>query len=240
MPKIKFIDNPANYEYVTNKVLRCRKANIIEDIAKYQAASPSAYLYLRGIEFVKGGGLINDEYLVSLEVYKPKQAAKCLEDEVNRLKEQLQNAEQRLEQYKQSIVFIPIEKQPFWFLDSSGNAINEFYTASCDEPKVKFGNCFRYADEATVASKQILVTRRLKALARELNKGLAIDWGNTKEKKYYISMDFSNDNKEGIIKLNCTTFSRAAGVIYCLDDKFLQSALEVIGEEDLTDYLKWN
>ena len=50
---------------------------------------PDTYLYIRSIEFVKGGGIINDEYEVHLEVYKAKQPCKCLEDEVNSLKLQL-------------------------------------------------------------------------------------------------------------------------------------------------------
>ena len=72
MAKLKFIDNPSNYEYVTNKLIRCRKATIIEDILKYQNKVPDTYLYIRSIEFVKGGGIINDEYEVHLELYKAK------------------------------------------------------------------------------------------------------------------------------------------------------------------------
>jgi hypothetical protein len=238
MAKLKFIDNPSNYEYVTNKLIRCRKATIIEDILKYQNKVPDTYLYIRSIEFVKGCGIINDEYEVHLEVYKAKQPCKCLEDEVNNLKIKLENAEKRLEQYKKTVVFMPIEKEPFWFLDASGNPINDGFTASCDQGKLDFGNCFRCLDDAVVASKQILIYRKLRAVAKELNEGIPIDWFNNKQKKFFISAD--PDNKELKLVQNCTTYNNIAGVVYCLSDRFLNSCVETIGRDDIMDYIKWN
>ena len=238
MAKIRFIDNPSNYEYVTNKLIRCRKATIIEDIEKYQITVPNTYLYLRSIDFVKGAGIINDEYEVHLEVYKPKQPAKTLEEEVTRLQKQLEAAQKRLENYKQSIVFLPVEKEPFWFLDSSGNPISECYTNSCDKPIVDFGYCFRCLEDAVIASKFIFITRRLKAIARELNQGSSINWLDGKQKKYYIACDYSK--KEPALKLCDTTNNKSSGTVYCLSNKFLEVAEDRLTKQSLLDYLKWN
>lgn len=238
MAKIRFIDNPSNYEYVTNKLIRCKKNTIIEDIEKYQSTVPNTYLYLRSIDFVRGSGIFNDEYEVHIEVYKPKQPCTCLEEEVLRLQNQLQQAQQRLENYKQSIVFIPVEKEPFWFLDSSGNPISESYTNSCDKPKVDFGNCFRCLEEAVVSSKFIYITRKLKSIARELNQGSTIDWNNSKQKKYYICLDTSK--KDSVLKLNEAFTVKSTGTVYCLNNKFLEVCIERLSQQSLMDYLKWN
>ena len=237
MGKLNFIDNPSNYEYVTNKLIRCRKATIIEDILKYQNKVPDTYLYIRSIAFVKGGGIINDEYEVHLEVYKAKQPVKCLEDEVNKLKQLLENAEKRLEHYKQTIVFTPIEEEPFWFLDASGNAMNEAFKSSCDQGKLEYGNCFRCLQDAVMESKRISISRKLRCLAKELNQGVDINWNNNKQKKYFIACE-PNDSEFKLV-LSCTTYHNAAGVIYCLSDKLLNEAIERIGRDELMEYLQW-
>ena len=133
---------------------------------------------------------------------------------------------------------MPMEKEPFWFLDASGNAINDGFTPSCDQGKLDFGNCFRCLDDEVIASKKILIYRKLRAVAKELNEGIPIDWFNKKQKKFFISAD--PEDKELKLVQNCTTYNNIAGVVYCLSDRFLTACIDTIGREDIMDYIKWN
>ena len=71
-------------------------------------------------------------------------------------------------------------------------------------------------------------------LAEELNKGEEINWGNMYQEKYCIYYD-------AITKTLCDAIYKrfkAIGQIYCLNENFLEIALERIGKERLEKLFK--
>jgi len=75
------------------------------------------------------------------------------------------------------------------------------------------------------------IEQKLKDIALRLNDGRKIDWNNAVQKKYNICYDY---NFMGF--LQGSTYDTNFGLVCCLSDKFLEVALEEIGEEDLKFY----
>ena len=93
------------------------------------------------------------------------------------------------------------------------------------------GNYFKTREEAEIYKRKLIIGQQIKDIVLELNAGVKVNWGNDIQKKYYIQYDF-NHNEFGMIE---SLFLRKA-TIYCLSDKFLETVLERIGEEDLKFY----
>jgi len=79
--------------------------------------------------------------------------------------------------------------------------------------------------------KRLLIEQRIKDIALLLNDGRKIDWKDDAQRKYHIYYD--NYNEEFRIDY---LYSNQLECVFCLSDKFLETALEYIGEEDLKFY----
>ena len=74
----------------------------------------------------------------------------------------------------------------------------------------------------------------LEDIARRLNKGKKIDWGNLSQSKYFIYLN----NEDDELGYNNSGLHKFQGVVYCLDTWFLDVAIQEIGEERLKKYLR--
>lgn len=108
--------------------------------------------------------------------------------------------------------------------------------SDCDESNDEFdinryamGNYFQTGEEAMNTVRKIGIYTQLKDLALRLNEGEEIDWENVDQVKYFIYCDIENNE----LKLDCRTISKNIGNIYCLNNRFLEIALQEIGEEKL-------
>ena len=102
-----------------------------------------------------------------------------------------------------------------------------------DNFRYSIGNYFETEEQAENYKEKLLIEQELKDIAMELNKGEKIDWDDMQE-KYYLSYDLDHYD---LLDLN--TYSvKDQGAIHCLDKDFKDVAIERIGEERLTKYLK--
>lgn len=98
----------------------------------------------------------------------------------------------------------------------------------------KTRNYFKTKEEAEEYREKLKTYYDLMDLADELNGDRKIDWKNKNQKKYYIYYDYYS-NKIYIERIyGC----KGIGQIYCLDENFLDIALERIGEDRLEKLFK--
>lgn len=154
-------------------------------------------------------------------------------DEINKTKEHLANIEKMLE--KGDEMWKPEKGEMFYYLNSYNMAISETWDASySDAGHYNIYNCFKTREKAEQEAENILIRRQLEDIARRLNKGKKPDWIKCYQKKYYLGYDQVNSK----ITLEYRTTIIAQGTVFCLDDKFLNVAIQEIGEERLIKYLR--
>lgn len=121
-------------------------------------------------------------------------------------------------------------------VNSWGIVYNQIWTNySSDQNRYDFYNCFQTCEEAVAESEKILVRRMLEDIARRLNKGKKINWNDDYQFKYYITWSAS-----GEILKQCGNYPATVneGVVYCLDENFLDVARREIGEDRLVKYIR--
>lgn len=153
-------------------------------------------------------------------------------EEINKTKQHLANMEKILKEYNYER-WKPKDNEKFWYIDSSGS-VNYCLFMSETESRFKNYNCFQTKEQAELEAEKILIRRQLEAIAQRLNKGRKIDWANTTQRKYFIYFNHYCDR----IELDNSRVHQIQGVIYCLDEKFLDVALKEIGEGRLKKYLR--
>lgn len=155
-------------------------------------------------------------------------------EEINKTKEHLANMEKMLEECEYER-WKPEKGKMFYFLNSYNKAISETWDSDySDAGHYNIYNCFQAREEAETEAEKILVRRMLEDIARRLNKGKKPDWIKCYQKKYSLGYDQVNSK----ITLECRTTIIAQGTVFCLDDKFLNVAIQEIGEERLKKYLR--
>lgn len=155
-------------------------------------------------------------------------------NEINKTKEHLANMEKMLakceyERWK------PKNDELYYYVSDIGRvseARNHGWSPSINFEE--FYNCFRSEKQAEAEAEKILIRRQLEDIARRLNKGRNIDWFKCYQKKYYLGYSYINSR----ITRECRTTMIAEGAVYCLDENFLDVALEEIGKERLRKYLR--
>ena len=158
------------------------------------------------------------------------QKIKEIEKQLEELKEQL-TEEDKKDKYKRKR-----------YRGDSYCSLDEFgYITSCidlnskiDNFSYSIGNYFETEEQAKNYKEKLLIEQELKDIAMELNKGKEIDWEDSNQYKYYLYYNFSNNE----ISYRSYMIIKLQGIIYCLDINFKDVAIERIGEERLTKYLK--
>lgn len=155
-------------------------------------------------------------------------------NEIKKTKEHLANMEKMLAECEYER-WKPKENEEFYLVDMFNEAwIDRVTGTTMDEKLYKVYNCFQTREQAETEAEKILVRRMLENIARRLNKGKKPDWIKCYQKKYYLGYDQVNSK----ITLECRTTIIAQGTVFCLDDKFLNVAIQEIGEERLKNYLR--
>ncbi len=158
-----------------------------------------------------------------------------LQNEINKTKKHLANMEKMLAECEYER-WKPKEREPYFFFTSYGAIETTTFNNKNegDMLRYNFYNCFQTKKQAEAETEKILVRRMLEDIARRLNKGEKIDWNNPSRCKYYIYLDTENDKMEYDSDIQCKT----QGAVYCLDQDFLDVAIQEIGEERLKKYLR--
>lgn len=154
-------------------------------------------------------------------------------EEINKAEEHIANMKKMLakcecERWKPEI------NEPYYYINQAGEVVQDRNdNATIDTERYNFYNCFQTREQAEAKSERILVGRQLEDIAQRLNKGVKIDWEDSKQRKYSIIFD-ARDRK---FVRDCNRYAVISSV-YCLDENFLDVALEEIGKERLAKYLK--
>lgn len=157
-----------------------------------------------------------------------------LVQEIAKTKEQLDKLQKALENKKYGR-WQPEIRERYYSFDSCGAIYHCEWNNDCiDQKRNNFYGCFKTREEAKSEAEKILVRRQLEDIARRLNKNETPNWCDYDQLKYYIYYSFQTN------ELKCTGqwLCKLAGVVYCLDEKFLDVAIQEIGEERLKRYLK--
>lgn len=154
-------------------------------------------------------------------------------NEIDKTKEHLAKMMRMLQESKNQR-YKPKEHELFWYLDAWNRpCVRNYIGASvCCNESFKNYNCFQTKQEAEVEAEKILIRRQLEDIARRLNKGQKIDWGNDEQSKHCIELYRNN------IITHFYYSHKTQGTVYCLDKNFKDIAIQEIGEERLEAYLR--
>ena len=157
-----------------------------------------------------------------------------LQNEIEKARVHLANMEKMLKQCEFER-WKPKIDDIFYSVDGYGQVKCVYF---CDDQSCRMlyenFNCFKTYEQAKVEAEKILVRRMLEDIARRLNEGEKIDWGNIKQCKYFIGVQ---EGYAGILSDTEYKFKHQ-GVVYCLKADFLKVAKSEIGEERLKKYLR--
>lgn len=130
-----------------------------------------------------------------------------------------------------------LDGEDYYYVDTSLNTIENDKEWHFDEDDIRFysGNYFDTREEAEKFARVLNTRSKLRKLALELNQGKTMDFGYDSGWKYYLWYSYM-DNE---IKQQSVEWGKEAEVIYCLDKKFIDIAIERIGKKRLTEYLTY-
>lgn len=119
-----------------------------------------------------------------------------------------------------------------YFFDSFGEYINDTdKIGKALQDSINYVSYYISKEACEKALKRKEIENKLRLLAFELNRNREIDWSDYKD-KYYICYEAQYH----LIVLQLTNTYKGMN-IYCYSEKFRNKAIELIGEEDLKDYL---
>ena len=127
------------------------------------------------------------------------------------------------------------EEEDYYYIDEYGEIADDYDTENLkDNFCYKTRNYFETEDEAQIYLDNINTYYDLMDLAEELNNGEEINWKNNKQEKLFIFYDNGNDE----FTTGYCNYFKHIGEIYCLNENFLEIALEKIGKERLEKLFK--
>lgn len=145
------------------------------------------------------------------------------------VKSQLKEFQEKENSFKREIYY------KYYYLNDCGEIETETdddYPA--DNFKYSIGNYFETEEQANNYEEKLLIEQELKDIAMELNKGEEIDWDDVNQEKTSLGYNVLAN----LIQCSYDYLFKHQGTIYCLDKNFKDIAIERIGKERLTKYLK--
>jgi hypothetical protein len=130
----------------------------------------------------------------------------------------------------------PQKGETYYYVDSNVEQ-NSSYCYGDDQfldIKFKNFNLFKTPEEAKKVARRIKIENQLECIAKRLNNGREIDWTDSHQPKYYLSID--NSKEKLFVDLEVTV--KRQGIIYCLDASFLDVAKREMNMTELLEYMK--
>ena len=195
-----------------------------------------------GVSFIKELEKHSESFIKKLEKDREtqkKESKTMNKDELQTLIQDLQNqleeAQEKLENLDKYGRFKPKEGETYYYVDSNSCISLTTFNSSCvnDYNKYKSYNCFETQEEAQKEANKILIRRKLEDIARRLNGNEKINWNNCSQIKYHIMYNFERACFDYVINYKYID----EGTIYCLNKNFLNEAIKEIGEQELKDYI---
>ena len=218
------------------------------------------YMFVEGMEEYKGKEFIIDK--VCTNYYRLKNIYYCWTDEMlepierekNNMNIEELNLEYKnkmdalMEEYKTKAKELAEEEpfiregQRYFSIDSVTFKVNNYcyYCDEWDESILECGNCYPFTDEnrEQVEKEVNLIAERRKLqsememFARQNND--KFDWRNTNQKKWYLYIDYTENN----IRKGYILCSRHFNTVYFTSEEIAQQALEKFGDRIRELYLK--
>lgn len=254
--KIYEVEYEMDFKSVTGKKL----ANILYDLRrgfnkdKYcivMQLSKSLYNMRKKDDYVKIKLIVVDQKYNRIswafkEVFnsmKKKQETEPIDEkqkilnDVEEAQRKLDEARKKLDEYNTGYKrWKPKNNEVYYYVISNGMVGRDYQNDNftTDIKRYDFYNCFKTREEAKQEAENILVRRMLEDIAKRLNKGQKIDWGDEDQAKFFIFLDC----KTHLIERASNLRNKTQGVVHCLDRNFKDVAIKEIGEERLKKYLR--
>lgn len=155
--------------------------------------------------------------------------------------EEISKAEEHIANMKKMLVKREYERwkpeinEPYYYINHICGVVQDRNdNTDIDTERYNFYNCFQTREQAKAEVEKILVRRQLEDIARRLNKDEKIDWNNQEREKHCLAYD----NNDKCICQAVNKFTIRQGTVYCLDENFKDIAIQEIGKEQLTKYLR--
>ena len=127
-------------------------------------------------------------------------------------------------------------REVYYFVDKDTETIRRSSEDNheVDEFRYKTRNYFKTKEEAKKYLDNINTYYELMDLAEELNAGEIVDWENQNQLKYYIILDVDINKLCQITNYSYKNLRQ----IYCLNNNFLEIALEKFGKKKLKQFFR--
>lgn len=155
-------------------------------------------------------------------------------EEINKTKEHLANMEKILAECEYER-WKPKTGETYYSISETGSIIEACdWLGTIAKTRGDFYNIFQTREQAEAEAEKILVRRQLEDIARRLNKGEKIDWNDYNQFKFSLYYNYERN----ILDFTMDCKYRKQGAVYCLNNDFLDVAIQEIGEERLKKYLR--
>lgn len=134
-----------------------------------------------------------------------------------------------VEEVKENKRWKPEIDEAYYCIDYGDIDLERWDNDETDQYRYDIRNCFKTQEEAQQHLDNIKTYYELKDLAEELNNGKEIDWKDNDQNKYFIYYDTHYEK----IKKDEIWTDKQVRQIYCLDENFLDKAIQRIGEDRL-------
>ncbi len=156
-------------------------------------------------------------------------------EEINKTREHLANMEKMLAECEYER-WKPEKNEVYYFVNSYGVVEQDWNSTEFTPDMKRYNayNCFKTKEQAEVEAEKILVRRQLENIARRLNKGENLNYGDNTQCKFCLKYNIVKDRIQIDNDYNCVHVD----VVYCLNIDFDKVAIQEIGEERLKKYLR--
>lgn len=140
----------------------------------------------------------------------------------------------KVEEVKDNMRWKPEEGDIYHYITAIGEITNSYwYNTDKDRYLYLCRNCFPTFKDAKKHKYLKKVRYELEELANSLNNE-KIDWDNPVQPKYHITYNFAEVRLIQVVNYQ----EQEIGAIYCLNNEFIDKAIDKIGKDDLIDLLK--
>lgn len=161
-----------------------------------------------------------------------------MQEQLESLTENLNKTQQELKKLKGWKGSTPELDDEFYFISGDGRiCFRELSNGPLCRGYLESYNYFKTKEEGEAELDRMVTHRRLQKIANRLNGEKEIDWSNFSQVKYAIVGHYNKDKKKVVLYQGETFAKIHAGVIYCLSSKFLDLAIQDIGEEELENFV---
>lgn len=157
-----------------------------------------------------------------------------LQQIIKDLKSKLDETTKKLKNFDILDRWEPQKGETYYLVNDSFEVSEKHYDRDfTDASLLKANNAFKYKDQALKFARRIKIEIQLELIANRLNNGREIDWVDNEQSKYHLYLD-----PNGRLFQDFDVLCKRQGIIYCLDNSFLDVVKREINMTELLEYMK--